>query len=102
MIFKVWNPSYKKIGSLLPNIMAVHDKPEQIIEQEIMDKESRKNIKNLQREMDRLKEAYKKIELLPCQNDAELKKKDDDLKALKKELYEVERDLNQLALLIPE
>ena len=66
-----------------------------------MHKESRKNLKRIQKDLERLKEAYKKAELRPCHGDAELVQKSADLKILKNEIYELERNINQLALSLP-
>ncbi len=66
-----------------------------------MDRESRKNLKKIQKEMERLKEVYKKLELRPCHTDAELEKKDKELRMLKNEIYKLEREVNQLASLFP-
>ena len=67
-----------------------------------MNKESRKNLKRIKKELERLKEAYKDVELRPCHGDAELEQKSADFKMLKNEIYELERDINQLVLLLPE
>ena len=67
-----------------------------------MDKESRKNLKRIQKELERLKAAYKKAELRPCHGDAELAQKSTDLKMLKNDIYELERNINQLALSLRE
>ncbi len=67
---------------------------------EKMDKTTRKNIKKIERQIKRFKRELKKIELRPCNSDAELKKKEDDISIIKKEIYELEKEANQFELYI--
>lgn len=67
---------------------------------EKMDKTTRKNLKKIQREINRFKHELKKIELRPCGSDAELKQKEDDISIIKKEIYELEKEANQFTLYI--
>jgi len=62
------------------------------------DKKTRKDIKKIQKELYRLKEMLKKIELRPCLGDADLKQKDEEVKMLKREIYALEKDTNQFVL----
>jgi peptidoglycan hydrolase CwlO-like protein len=65
-----------------------------------MEKETRRNIKRIQKEIDRLKEELRKIELRPCSGDAELKKKEKDLRMLKQEISELEKEARQYELYV--
>jgi len=61
----------------------------------MMDKETRKNLKRIEKEIRKIKDKFRKIELRPCQNDLELKQKEEDLAILKGELYELEKEANR-------
>ena len=63
-----------------------------------MDKETRKKLKRIQKEIGRFKGELKKMELRPCHGDAELRQKEEDLKIMKREIYELEKEANQLAM----
>ena len=67
-----------------------------------MDKKFRKNLKMIQKELERLKGDYKKRELRPVNSDADLKKKDEELKVLKREIDLLEREVNELAMRVNE
>jgi len=66
----------------------------------MMNKKSRKNIKEAQKELYRLKDLLKKIELRPCSGDADLRQKEDEIKMLKREIYDLEKETNRLVLFI--
>lgn len=66
----------------------------------MMNKKSRKNIKTIQKELHRLKGLLKVIELRPCHNDAGLREKEEEIKMLKREIYDVEKEANKLVLFI--
>ena len=53
---------------------------------------ARKRLKKIQKEINRLRADYSKIELRPCLTDAELKEKDADLTSLLDKIYELEDD----------
>ena len=53
-------------------------------------KKNQQSIKKIQKEIERLKSEFKKLELRPCWGDADIKKKEKDLLNLKKEIYELE------------
>jgi hypothetical protein len=53
---------------------------------------ARKRLKKIQKEIDRLRADYSKVELRPCLSDAELKEKDADLISLLDKIYELEAD----------
>ena len=63
-------------------------------------KKRQKDIKKIQKEIDRLKIELRKIEIRPCHGDAELKRKDEEVIILKKEIYELEKSANQVAIYI--
>ena len=65
-----------------------------------MDKETRKKLKRIRREIDRFKGELKKMQLRPFHGDAELRKKEEDLKIMKREIYELEKEANQLTVYI--
>jgi hypothetical protein len=52
----------------------------------------RKRLKKIQKEIDRLRADYSRIELRPCLTDAELKEKDADLTSLLDKIYALEAD----------
>ena len=52
----------------------------------------RKRLKKIQKEIDRLRANYSRIELRPCLTDAELKEKDAALTSLLDKIYELEAD----------
>jgi len=57
------------------------------------DKQKRKKIiKEIQKEIDKLKKEYSKIELRPCHSNAELRQKEKDLEALKDKIRELEKE----------
>ena len=67
---------------------------------EKMDKTTRKNLKKIQRRIKKFKHDLKKIELRPCNSDAELKQKEEDISIIKREIYELEKEANQFALYV--
>jgi len=65
-----------------------------------MDKTTRKNLKKIQRQIKKFKRELNKIELRPCNSDAELKQKEEDISIIKREIYELEKEANQFALYV--
>ena len=65
-----------------------------------MGKMRRKNIKEIQKEIERLKKEFQKVELRPCHSDAELKEKYEDIKLLKNMIFQLEKEANEFALYI--
>ncbi|MFC1867288.1 hypothetical protein ACFL0H_04050 [Thermodesulfobacteriota bacterium] len=61
---------------------------------------NQKSVKRIQKEITRLKEEFKKLEIRPCQGDADIRKKDLDLLTLRREIYELEKEANQFAVFI--
>ena len=66
----------------------------------MVDKKSIKDIKKVQKKLYRMKELLKKMELKPCHGDADLRQKDEDIKILKREIYDIEKETNQFALFL--
>ena len=44
----------------------------------------------------KLREKLNAVELRPCKGDADLKQKDEEIKALKQEIYQIEKENNQI------
>ncbi|MFC1495158.1 hypothetical protein ACFL6W_07755 [Thermodesulfobacteriota bacterium] len=53
--------------------------------------------KNIRREINMLKEQFRSIELKPCYGDADIKRKEEDLSSLRKEIYILEKEIDQFA-----
>lgn len=64
----------------------------------MVDKSARKRLKEIKKEIKRLKKEYRKVEFRPCQNDAELKLKDEDLKKLMEKIYGLEKEQDRFIL----
>lgn len=63
-----------------------------------MIKKSKKRMgRNVRKEISMLKAEFRNVELKPCYGDADLKKKDMDLSALRQEIYALEKEINQFA-----
>ena len=58
------------------------------------DKKSQKDIKKIKKELYRLKETLKKLELRPCQGDRDLKQKDEEVEILNREIYNLVKETN--------
>ena len=58
------------------------------------DKKTKKKIKKIQNEIDQFEELFKKMELRPCQGDADLSQKEEDMRRLKDKINakKMERD----------
>lgn len=52
---------------------------------------------SIKREISVLKEQFRDIELKPCFGDSELMEKENDLSSLRKEIYSLEKKVNQFA-----
>ena len=57
----------------------------------MIDKETRKRLKQIEKQISKLQKQIKKLEFRPCRNDAELKQKDQDIKALRDKVYHLEK-----------
>ena len=64
----------------------------------MVDKAIRKKLKKIKKEINQLKKEYKKVEFRPCQNDVELKMKDQDLKTLMEKIYALEKEQDRFFL----
>ena len=53
--------------------------------------------KNIRREIAVLKEQFRDTELKPCYCDADIKRKEEDLSLLRKEIYSLEKEIDQFA-----
>ena len=64
----------------------------------MLDKDTKKKLKKIQKEIKRVKKDLAKIELRPCQNDAELEQKEEDLKELGNRLRALEKEQDRFIL----
>lgn len=62
------------------------------------DKETKKRLKKIKKKVKKLKKELKKMEFRPCQNDADLKKKEEDLRNLMDTIYEMEKEMDRFIL----
>ena len=51
-----------------------------------------KTVKQIQKEIERLRDEYKKMELRPCHGDSDLVQRDIDLGLLKNKIYALEKE----------
>jgi hypothetical protein len=58
----------------------------------MIDKKTRKRLKQIAKEISKLKKETKKLEFRPCHSDLELQQKDEDIKALRKRINELEKE----------
>ena len=65
-----------------------------------INKKSRKSVKEAQKELQRFKDLLKETEIRPCHGDADLRQKEDEIKMLELEIYELEKKTNRLVLFI--
>ncbi len=57
------------------------------------DKQSKeRTVKQIQREIEKLRDEYKKMELRPCHGDLDLIERDKELGLLKNKIYELEKE----------
>jgi hypothetical protein len=60
---------------------------------DMADKQSKeKTIKQIQKEIEKLRDDYKKMELRPCHGDLDLIQRDKDLGLLKDKIYALEKE----------
>lgn len=64
----------------------------------MIDRETKKRLKKIQKEIKKVKKDLSKTELRPCQNDAELRYKEEDLKKLGSKLRELEKEQDRYIL----
>jgi chromosome segregation ATPase len=58
----------------------------------MIDKQTRKRLKQIGKKISQLKKQTRKLELRPCHNDAELKQKDQDINALREQVHHLEKE----------
>jgi hypothetical protein len=58
----------------------------------MIDRVARKRLKKIQKQIDRLRAEYSRMELRPCLSDSELKEKDAALTSILEKIYELEED----------
>jgi predicted DNA-binding protein (UPF0278 family) len=51
-----------------------------------------KTVKQIQKEIERLRDEYRKMELRPCHGDSDLMQRDKDLGLLKNKIYALEKE----------
>jgi chromosome segregation ATPase len=57
------------------------------------DKQNKKKaIKELKKEIEKLRDEYERIELRPCQGDTDLRQRENELEILKSKIYELEKE----------
>lgn len=64
----------------------------------MVDKATRKKLKQIKKEIKDLKNEYRKVEFRPCQNDSELFQKDEDLRMLMDKIYALEKEQDRFIL----
>ena len=64
----------------------------------MIDKKTRKRLKQIEKEISKLKKETKKVEFRPCHSDLELKQKDEDIKALREKIYQLEKGQDRYIL----
>jgi hypothetical protein len=53
---------------------------------------ARKRLKQIEQDIDALREVYRIVEVRPCRNDEDLRTKDKELNSLLRKIYALERD----------
>ena len=51
-----------------------------------------KTVRQIQNEIEKLRDKYKKMELRPCQGDTDLRQRENELDILKSKIYELEKE----------
>lgn len=64
----------------------------------MIDKQSKKRLKNIRKEIKRLLKKHNKLEFKPCNNDAELRAKDEELKILRERINGLEKEQDRCLL----
>jgi len=62
------------------------------------DNVTRDRMKTIKKEIKELRKRYKKIEIRPCQNDAELLLKDNEIMEIMEKIYALEQEKDRLIL----
>ena len=58
----------------------------------MIDKETKKKLKQIKKKISQLKKQMKNLEFRPCHNNGELKQKDKDIKALREKVHLLEKE----------
>ena len=58
----------------------------------MIEKETKKKLKKIGREIKQLRKQIKGVEIRPCESNAEISQKDRNLKTLRKKLIDLERE----------
>ncbi|MFO7785777.1 MAG: hypothetical protein ACQET7_06720 [Thermodesulfobacteriota bacterium] len=64
----------------------------------MIDKQTKKKLKSLRKEMKRLKKKYHKMEFKPCKCDAELRAKEQELQLLRGMINDLEKEQDRCIL----
>ena len=64
----------------------------------MIDKKTRKKLKQIKKEIGQLQKQIKKLEFRPCHNDSELMQKEEDNKALHEKIYQLEKEHDRYIL----
>ena len=64
----------------------------------MIDKETKKKLNKIQKDIKRLKKEFEKSELRPCQCDDDLKHKDEDLKKIREKILALENEQDRYVL----
>ena len=64
----------------------------------MIDKDTRKRLKQIKKTITQLKKEIKKLEFRPCHSDSDLKKKDKDIKTLREKTYQLEKEHHRYIL----
>jgi len=64
----------------------------------MVDKENKKKLKKIQKEIHKLRRDLKKTEYRPCQSDAELRQKDEDIRMIRDKILALENEKDRYML----
>lgn len=64
----------------------------------LSEKETRRKLKEFKKDIKLLKKEYRKLEFRPCQNDAELHAKEDELNDIMDRIYKLENKQDRFML----
>ena len=86
-------PKGKKGKETRPEIDEVEMEPQAKTISDMPDKRNKKKaIKELKKEIEKLRDEYKKIEIRPCQGDTDLLQRENELEILKSKIYDLEKE----------
>jgi len=88
-------PKGKKGKETQPEIDELKMEPQAKTISDMPDKRNKKKaIKELKKEIEKLRDEYKKIELRPCQGDTDLLQRENELEILKSKIYDLEKEMD--------